>query len=138
MNAATAKLAGRRQGWAPSPTLRISMGLVSMLLGLLMVLDLILKVLPDQRAMTMDLREQITMHLAVQVRKQLNESQSAEGLQALLSDLVEQSSDVVSMAVRLDNGSLYAATALHRLKWEFPPMGASTLNAIVVPLNAGD
>ena len=52
--------------WSLSPTVRISMGLVSMLLGLLMILDLALKILPDKRAMTMAVREQVAVHLAVQ------------------------------------------------------------------------
>ncbi|MFT3856709.1 MAG: diguanylate cyclase [Aquabacterium sp.] len=114
------------------------MGLVSMLLGLLMILDLVLEVLPNQRAMTMNVREQVCVHLAVQVRKSLNENQPAAKLQGMLSELVEQSNDIVSMAVRRENGTVYATTALHIQKWEAPPLGASTLNAIVVPLNAGD
>jgi diguanylate cyclase (GGDEF)-like protein/PAS domain S-box-containing protein len=131
-------MSGGRKWWALSPTLRIAMGLVSMLMGLLMVLDLILKILPDQRAMTMELREQVAVHLAVQVRKVLNENQGSSHLQDILVELVEQSSDIVSMAVRRDNGAIYAASALHRTAWEAPPLGASTLNAVVVPLNAGD
>ena len=132
------KPANARKWWALSPTLRISMGLVSMLLGLLMILDLVLEVLPNQRAMTMSVREQVSVHLAVQVRKSLNENQSAGKLQENLVELVEQSNDIVSMAVRRDNGVVYAASALHAKKWEAPPLGASTLNSIVVPLNAGD
>jgi diguanylate cyclase (GGDEF)-like protein/PAS domain S-box-containing protein len=138
MTQAIAKAPAARKWWALSPTLRISMGLVSMLLGLLMVLDLIFKILPDQRAMTMDLREQVSVHLAVQVRKILNENQNAAHLQDTLVELVEQSNDIVSMAVRRDNGAVYATTAEHHVKWEAPPLGASTLNAVVVPLNAGD
>lgn len=139
MTQATAKAApAARKWWNFSPTLRISMGLVSMLLGLLMVLDLVLEVLPNQRAMTMSVREQVAVHLAVQVRKILNESQNAIRLQETLVEVVEQSPDIVSMAVRRDNGAVYATTALHVQKWEAPPLGASTLNAIVVPLNAGE
>jgi diguanylate cyclase (GGDEF)-like protein/PAS domain S-box-containing protein len=136
--AAPTKQANTRKWWAMSPTLRISMGLVSMLLGLLMILDLVLEVLPNQRAMTMSVREQVSVHLAVQVRKGLNENQHATKLQDMLVELTEQSRDIVSMAVRRENGDVYAATALHAKQWESPPLGASTLNSIVVPLNAGD
>jgi diguanylate cyclase (GGDEF)-like protein/PAS domain S-box-containing protein len=132
------KPANGRKWWALSPTLRISMGLVSMLMGLLMILDLVLEVLPNQRAMTMSVREQVSVHLAVQVRKSLNENQHASKLQDTLGELVDQSIDIVSMAVRREGGVIYAASALHAKKWEAPPLGASTLNAIVVPLNAGD
>lgn len=124
--------------WAPSPTVRIAMGLVSMLLGLLMILDLILKILPDQRAVTMDVREQVSVHLAVQVRRILNESQDAAHLHNVLVELVEQSGDITSLAVRRSSGVLYAASPRHDQTWEAPPLGSSTLNAVVVPLNAGD
>ncbi|WP_081960982.1 diguanylate cyclase [Aquabacterium sp. NJ1] len=124
--------------WSLSPTVRISMGLVSMLLGLLMILDLALKILPDKRAMTMEVREQVAVHLAVQVRRTLNENQDASHLQAVLTELVEQSGDITSLAVRRDSGNLFAASPQHEKTWEPPPLGASTLNAVVVPLHAGD
>ncbi|HEX5372197.1 MAG TPA: diguanylate cyclase [Aquabacterium sp.] len=128
----------KRSRWAISPTVRISMGLVSLLIGLLMILDLLLKIMPDQRAMTMDLREQIAVHLAVQVRRLLNEDQSPVKLQSVLVETVEQSTDILSLAVRRESGALYAATTLHEKTWDAPPLGASTINAVVVPLNAGD
>ncbi len=134
--AASPAAVSRRKLWAISPTVRISLGLVSMLLGLLMILDLVFKILPDQRAMTMELREQVAVHIAVQVRRILNENQNAAHLQSVLGELVEQSSDIVSLAVRRDSGELYAATAHHEQRWAAPPLGASTLNAVVVPLNA--
>lgn len=138
MTEAKAKAASKRKWWALSPTMRISMGLVSMLIGLLMILDLVLKILPDQRAMTMDLREQISVHLAVQIRKILNEDQSSAHLQQTLTELADQSKDLVSIAVRRDSGIVYAQTPRHKETWDPPPLGASTLNAVVVPLMAGD
>lgn len=138
MTDAKAKAGAKRRWWSLSPTMRISTGLVSMLIGLLMILDLVLKILPDQRAMTMDLREQVSVHLAVQVRKILNEDQSAVRLQQTLIELAEQSKDLVSIAVRRDSGIIFAETPRHPQTWEAPPLGASTLNAVVVPLIAGD
>jgi diguanylate cyclase (GGDEF)-like protein/PAS domain S-box-containing protein len=77
------------------------------------------------------------VHLAVQVRKILNDNQEAPHLQSVLVELVEQTGDIVSLAVRRDSGVIFAATPLHEKSWEAPPLGASTLNAVVVPLNAG-
>jgi diguanylate cyclase (GGDEF)-like protein len=127
-----------RKWWVLSPTLRISVGLVSMLLGLLMVLDLVLDALPNQRASTMSVRSQVSVHLAVQVRKMLNDGQRPNVIQSLLNDLTDQSTDIVSMAVRQEGGQVYATTSHHSQAWEAPPLGSSTLNSVVVPLNAGE
>ena len=137
MTEAQAKAAATGKWWTLSPTMRISMGLVSLLIGLLMILDLVLKILPDQRAMTMELREQVSVFLAMDVRRALNENQRDPHLDQRLADMIAQSKDIVSVAVRRDSGAIFAQTPLHAQAWDAPPLGASTLNAIVVPLNAG-
>lgn len=115
--------------------MRISLGLVSMLLGLLLILDLVLKILPDQRAMTMNMREQVSLHMAVQVRRLLNDGLSAPRMQDALGDILNYSTDIASIGIRQNDGQLLAATAEHQQRWENPPLGASTLNAVVVPLH---
>lgn len=117
--------------------MRIAMGLVSMLVVLLMLLDLVLKLLPDQRAMAMETRQQVVLHLAVQVRGMLNDELPSAKVQQLLSEVVEQSPDLVSIGLRRDGGTLFAATPAHAARWEAPPPGQSSLNAVVVPLQAG-
>lgn len=125
-----------RKGWTLSPTSRISLGLVSMLMGLLMVLDLALKVLPSQRGMEMALREQVGLHLAVQIKAMLNDGRSPEAMQQSMTELVEQSGDILSMGVRKQDGQLVAQTRGHEAQWVSPGIGSSTLSAVIVPLNA--
>ena len=107
------KLKDRFRRWSLSPTARISMGLVSLLVGLLMVLDLVFKLLPDQRTMTQTVREQVAVHLALQVKRMLREPQLLPMIQPMFTDLVEHSPDVQTVAIRRDDGTLVVATAEH-------------------------
>lgn len=122
--------------WSLSPTARISLGLVSLLVGLLMVLDLVLKLLPDQRSMTQGLREQVAVHMALQIKRMLREPQLLPMIQPMMADLVENSQDVESIGIRREDGNLVVATPHHVKNWEAPSLGFSTITSVVVPLNA--
>jgi diguanylate cyclase (GGDEF)-like protein/PAS domain S-box-containing protein len=122
--------------WSFSPTARITMGLVSLLIGLLMVLDLALKVLPDHRSMTQSLREQVAVHLALQVRRMLNAPAMADALGPMMNEMVDQSADIESIGIRKLEGSLVVSSHKHAQLWHAPAMGLSTLTSVVVPLNS--
>ncbi len=122
--------------FALSPTARVTMGLVSLLVGLLMMLDLVFKLLPDQRSMTLAVREQVSVHLALQVRQQLSESSDVTRLAPLFEQFVAHAKDMRSMAVRRVDGTLLAASSEHKALWVAPPGGMSTITHVVVPLNA--
>lgn len=122
--------------WSLSPTARISLGLVSLLVGLLMVLDLLLKLLPDQRTMTQGLREQVAVHMALQIKRMLREPQLLSMIEPMMDDLVNHSPDVASVGVRREDGQLVVSTANHAAEWQAPSLGFSTITSVVVPLNA--
>jgi diguanylate cyclase (GGDEF)-like protein/PAS domain S-box-containing protein len=127
--------------WTLSPVARISFGLVSLMVGLLMLLDLALKLLPDERAVTQSVREQVAVNVAVQVKLLLGQAQAkdaaATALSGLLHDIAAQSGDITSIGIRRDSGELFVSTPSHGLRWVRPPLGLSTLTSVVVPLYAG-
>jgi diguanylate cyclase (GGDEF)-like protein/PAS domain S-box-containing protein len=123
--------------WAMSPTARISFGLVSLLVGLLMVLDLVLKLLPDQRAMTQNVREQVAVNVAVQVKLLLNDASMRAPLAGMINEIVQQSTEIESIGIRREAGDLVMATRGHKEGWAPPPLGLSTITSVVVPLNSG-
>lgn len=128
---------GLVRDWTLSPTARISFGLVSLLVGLLMVLDLVLKLLPDQRAMAQAVREQVAVNVAVQVKLLLNDARLREPLVGMIKEIVEQSPEIESIGIRREAGELMMSTLGHQDTWEAPPMGLSTITNVVVPLNSG-
>ncbi len=119
-----------------SPTARISMGLVSLLIGLLMVLDLVLKLLPDQRVMTQHLREDVSVNLALQIKHMLGQQQLLQLIGPTLSEMVAQSTELESIGVRREDGVLVVSTLEHAKLWKPPAMSLSTITSVVVPLNA--
>jgi diguanylate cyclase (GGDEF)-like protein/PAS domain S-box-containing protein len=121
--------------WTMSPTARISFGLVSLLVGLLMLLDLVFKLLPDQRTMTQSLREQVSVNLALQVKRMLTEPELLPRISPMLTDLVDYSKDIRSVGIRKMDGTLVLATKAHLETWKPPSLGMSTLTDVVVPLN---
>ena len=122
--------------WSLSPTARISMGLVSLLIGLLMVLDLILKLLPDQRVMTQHLREDISINLALQIKYMLGQQPLLAQIGPTLTEMVSQSKDLESIGVRREDGVLVVGSPNHNKLWKAPNLGLSTITSVVVPLNA--
>jgi diguanylate cyclase (GGDEF)-like protein len=117
-----------------SPSARISLGLVSLLVGLLLLLDLVLKLLPDHRSQSEHLRESLAIHLAVQVKRMMGDSLMRQQLQTVLTDIERQSDDIVSVGVRRMDGTLFVATSTHDNTWQRKTTDASTLTQVVVPL----
>jgi len=120
--------------WSLGPVARISLGLVSMLVCLLMMLDLALKLLPDQRAAAQAVREQVALNLALQVRPMLGDPRLRATLGSMLGDIAQQSPDLTSIGVRRASGDLLLATTGHERAWQAPPMNLSTLTSVVIPL----
>lgn len=122
--------------WTLSPTARITLGLVSLLVGLLMLLDLVFKVLPDQRSMTQSVREQVSINLALQVKRMLGDPAMVDRIAPMLGDLVDYSKDIESVGIRRANGTMVVSSRAHDTLWQAPPLGLSTITHVVVPINA--
>ena len=137
MSESSGHIGRRLRQFSLSPTTRISMGLVSLLVGLLMVLDLVFKLLPDQRAMTQSVREQVAINVAVQVKLLLNDERSHTALAAMIREMVQQSSEIEAIGIRREGGELLMASPKHQALWVPPPLGLSTITSVVVPLNSG-
>lgn len=128
------------------PAARISLGLVSLVVGLLMVMDLALKLLPDERAATQSVREQVAVNLAVQVKLLMGAepvSPATPGstptpLATLMREVAAQSGDIASLGVRQQDGTLLQGTPEHAGQWVAPALGLSTLDHVIVPLYAGE
>lgn len=119
--------------WRMGATFRIALGLVSLVLGLVLVLDLVFKLLPNPRNQQQAVREQVAIGLAVQARTLLADAQSRRLLAPLLQGIQRESGDIASIGVRSRDGTLVAATAGHA-QWQPPAGGLSTLTHVVVPL----
>lgn len=118
-------------------TARIAMGLVSLTLVLVLVLDLVFKLLPDPRAQAQTIRERAAIDLAVQAKSILAHPDALPLLEPMLKEIQSHDADLVSVGVRRADGVLVASTPGHLQTWKPPVGGLSTLTAVVVPLYNG-
>jgi diguanylate cyclase (GGDEF)-like protein len=118
-----------------SATTRLAWGIVSLTLSLILVLDLLLGLFPNEQERLRAVRERSAVALAVQAKVMLGQRGGDALLSASFAELVRASSEIRSIGVRRNDGKLVASTPGHAEGWEQRADGRSTLTSVVVPLN---
>lgn len=119
------------------PAERVGLGLASMVVGCVLVLDLVFNIFPDEiQAVRLD-RAQMSEKLAAQAATLV----SAEGTGALATAMpkwVESNEQLLSVAIRGQDGFPVAQSDGHERHWREPEDGRSTLQHVLVPLMQGN
>jgi len=119
----------------PSPTIRISIGLVALLVGWVMLVDMLVGVWPDQRAMIKELRERTSENLAIQ-STMLLQAGDAAALKTALEEAVHRDSQIYSVAIRTRKGETALLVGDHNRYWKPLNDTQSTLDYIRVGIKA--
>ncbi len=119
----------------PGPAARLSMGLTSMVVSLLLAADLVFGLLPDQNEQLRQLRSRIAENLAIQTATFL-QAGNPRALDRLFEEVLVRDKDVTSVAVRRDDGQLTAQAGEHARFWVPPARGSSELDYMQVPLES--
>jgi diguanylate cyclase (GGDEF)-like protein/PAS domain S-box-containing protein len=118
-----------------TPATRIALGLVSLLVTLLLLIDIALNLVPDRTDMQRRIRESTSERLAVQITSMI-QSQDWDALKRTVRESVERDPDILSLAVRQQNGRILVSAGDHLRHWAAPEEGKSTLTDVRVPLYA--
>ncbi|MBI4754128.1 MAG: diguanylate cyclase [Betaproteobacteria bacterium] len=118
-----------------NPITRISLGLISMVVGLLMMADLAFNVLRDDLESVRQVRERLSQSIAVQITSMVQRG-DRDGLGETLRELVRRSQDIRSLAVRRADGQVLAMAGNHAAEWTLAAGAHSTLSNIAVPMLA--
>jgi diguanylate cyclase (GGDEF)-like protein/PAS domain S-box-containing protein len=118
---------------ALGPVSRISLGLVSLAAFLILTLDLIFSLLPDQTDVARQIRKRSTEALAIQLTA-LVQTDNLEVLRKTLHAVMGRDEQIISIGVRRADGQLVAATGKHS-EWVPPANNKSTLTQVVVPVS---
>ena len=118
-----------------SPATRISLGLVSLTVSLLLSLDLFFGMLPDDAKVARQVRNRISESLAVQLAT-LIQSNDTKTLRTTLEAVVARDGEVLSLGLRRSNGEVLAHAGDHPRHWVAPTGGRSTLTHVSVPVYA--
>jgi diguanylate cyclase (GGDEF)-like protein/PAS domain S-box-containing protein len=117
-----------------SPLTRLSLGLTSLVVSLLLLLD-VAGLLPDQTAMAKHVRNRTSEALAIQVAAMLQVG-DVMALGKSLEEVRERDDQILSIGVREKNGGILVAVGEHGRHWVAPEGGRSTLDHIQVPVYA--
>ena len=116
-----------------NPLIRITLGLVSVTLVLVLAGDYVLQLTGDQSGVDLRQREKIGKTLAMQFSP-LAEIDDTATIGKAMEALVERNRDVLSTALRGRDGKILTAAGEHQEHWQSPGAGVTTLTHADVPL----
>ena len=112
--------------------MRISLGLIMAVVSIILLSDLI-GIIPDRSSAVIEGRKQIAETLAVQYSLAVRKN-DYESIASSLKMLVERNDDVLSAALRAENGRLLAVSGDHEAHWDTGLGDKSTPTRMQVPL----
>jgi diguanylate cyclase (GGDEF)-like protein/PAS domain S-box-containing protein len=118
-----------------TPAARITIGLVSLMVTLLLAIDIGLKLVPDQAVIERKIRETTSERLAVQITS-LIQTRAWDTLKLTVSESLARDREILSLAVRQQNGKIVVQAGDHLRYWTPPAPGKSTLTDVRVPVYA--
>jgi diguanylate cyclase (GGDEF)-like protein/PAS domain S-box-containing protein len=118
-----------------TPAARISIGLISLIVTLLLVIDLALNLVPDRTDMERQIRESTSERLAVQITT-LIQAQEWDALKLTMREAMarDKGKEILSLAVRQSDGKIVVSAGDHLHNWVPPAAGKSTLTHVRVPV----
>ena len=119
---------------ALSPAARVSLGLTSLVVSMLLMADLVFGLLPDPNNQLRQLRARTAENMAIQMATQL-EVGSPTALDRLFKEAMLRDKSVLSLALRRSDGQVMAQAGNHQTHWVAPKPGKSVLDHIQVPLD---
>jgi len=117
----------------PGPVARISFGLMSLIISLVLAFDVFFGALPTRFDTRREVRNALASSIGVQAATLL-EQDDRNALESAFAKALQRERDIVSMALRRGSGELVVQAGGHAQHWDPPPPGKSTLNHVRVPL----
>jgi diguanylate cyclase (GGDEF)-like protein/PAS domain S-box-containing protein len=114
---------------------RITIGLVSLSVGLLLVFEMVLHLFPSEADTTREARARIANSLAIQAAA-LVQARDMRSVERTLAALQARDPDIVSIGLRRADGALVAQAGDHPVRWVAPTKPANASDALVVGIVA--
>jgi diguanylate cyclase (GGDEF)-like protein/PAS domain S-box-containing protein len=118
-----------------SPIARITLGLVSLGLSLILGFDMVFGLFPRETENARQIRQRVSQNIAVQSTALLD-NKDFKTLERSAAGILAKDPDLLSIGMRRSDGSLIVTTSEHSKLWKPADNGASTLEHVLVPLNA--
>jgi hypothetical protein len=108
---------------------RITLGLVSVSLSLLLFFDFVLHLFPSEIENTRGIRTRVVRSLSIQMAI-LVEVKDMRLIIRTLESIKSRDEDILSIGLRQSNGTLVAQAGNHKEKWSSPTDSNDSLNAM--------
>ncbi|MBS1191269.1 MAG: hypothetical protein H6R10_3061 [Rhodocyclaceae bacterium] len=118
-----------------SPVARLTLGLMGLVVGMLMTLNLVFEAVPDRERTKQELRRQFAETLAIQVAA-LAESGDGKTLGRTLQQVLARHHEILSVALREASGYVVDQRGDHGRYWAAPETGRAAPNHLRVPIQA--
>lgn len=116
-----------------TPAARIAIGLISLVVTLLLLVDIALNMVPDQTDMQRKIRASISERIAIQVTT-LIQAREWDALKVTVRETLVRDPEILSLAVRQHTGNILVQSGNHLKHWTPPDSGTSTLTNVRVPI----
>ena len=116
---------------------RITLGLVSLSVGLLLVFDVLLHLFPSETDLTRQLRTRVADNLAIQAAA-LVQARDPRAIDRSLQAVQSRDPEIVSIGLRRADGALLSQAGDHARRWLASTEGDDSLNQIAVGIRSED
>lgn len=119
-----------------NPAIQISFGLLFLVIGWLLLLELLIGIWPKQDELLRDYRRTLTEQLAVNISSELQHG-DYKSVKKSLEAAASKSEQLISSGIQLKNGTVFIASENHAAAWK-PAKSISTFDFIRVPLDVNN
>ena len=119
------------------PVSRISIGLISLVIAIILIADSALNILPNERKQQIALRQHIAQAIGSQVVVLLSTEDTSK-LNFVLNHMAENNDEIISIGLRRMDGNLSASSNKHLQAWVASPTKTSTPTHVIMPLTIGE
>ena len=99
-----------------SPSVRVTLGLLSLAVTLLLFMDLVLDVFPNQEKAKLQTRQHLSESISIQLATMVSQG-DLRNVPAVVNELVRRTPELKSVGVRDSGGQLIASSSQHYASW---------------------
>src|ERR1700712_3800433 len=116
-----------------SPSVRVTLGLMSLAMTLLLFMDLVLGVFPNQEKVVLQTRQRFAESVSVQLATMLSQDDQ-RNIPAVVNELVKRNPELRSVGVRSGTGELLASSSAHLSSWTTNNSSEVGRSRFIVPI----
>ena len=121
----------------PGTVSRISIGLISLLVLLAILLEFFLGTFSQQAEDARNLRLRVTENVALQITSAIQASDLQSATQ-IADQLIHNEDTLLSIGIRNDDNALEVDRGMHSMRWNLPEGAQSTMTQIRVPIASNE